>query len=397
MINRRNLFAFLLLFLLFLLIGCALQPITDPRRPNPAEEPTIVPTAISIEKPTYLVERGSVTSHLFKSGRVTPVNQDQLSFPLNGQIEALFVGKGETVASGETVAQLDTAALEQALQTAESDLNLAKEQLAIAQENHTTNLRRAEIGVELAQLQLDFVVEEAGEAPAAEQILAIEVLKRELELAQLNLSEFDSAIDPSLANAVIQAERQIAHINNQIAQSTLVAPLAGTVLVMNFAAGDNVAAGQTVLIIADLNQIEVEVPLLDRELQQLSEGLVAFGTFPSRPETTFPMTIRQLPFPFGTGAQGNEADSLVRVSFANPAQASELSIGDRIEVAILLDSRDGVLWLPPAAVREFNGRLFVVVQEGETQQRLDVKIGLQNDNQVEIISGVSEGQLVVGP
>jgi hypothetical protein len=39
----------------------------------------------------------------------------------------------------------------------------------------------------------------------------------------------------------------------------------------------------------------------------------------------------------------------------------------------------------------------VVVQEGQTQKRLDVKIGLQNENQIEIVSGVSEGQLVVGP
>lgn len=384
------------LVLLFL-TSCALQPITDPRRPDPAEEPTIVPTAISIEKPTYVVEQGSVSSQLFKSGRVAPVNQDQLTFAIGGTISQLLVGKDAIVNIGDVVAVLDTAALEQALETADSDLKLAKDQLALAEESKATGLRRAEIGVELAQLQLDYAVEEAGETPTAEQTLTLEVLRRELELAQLSFSELDRPLDPLLSNTVSQAERQVENIKNQIAQSTLAAPISGTVMVVNFKEGDSVTAGDSIFIIADLNEIEVQVPLLDREIQELSEGLAAIGVNPSRPETGLPMTVRQLPFPFGSGAQSSEADGSVRVSFDNPAQITEVDIGDRIEVAILLDQREGVLWLPPAAIREFNGRLFVVVQEGETQRRVDIKIGLQNDNQIEILSGVTEGQTVIGP
>jgi len=357
----------------------------------------MVPTAIAIEKPTYIVEHGSVISQLFKSGRITPVNQNQLSFAIDGHIATLLADEGETVSAGDIVAMLDTAVLEQSLQAAESELNLAQEQLAIAQESKATNLRRAEIGVELVQLHLDFALEKAGETPTADQILAIEVLKRELELAQLHLGEFDSAVDPSLSNQVAQTQLQLERIQSQINQSTLVAPISGTVTAVNFEEGDSVAAGETVLVIADLNRVEVQVTLLDRELQALSEGLVAFGTVPSRPETSFPMTVRQLPYPYGTGAQANEADSIVRISFDDPTQVAELSIGERIEVAILLERHDNVLWVPPAAIREFNGRLFVVVQEGEIQKRLDIKIGLQNENQIEIVSGVSEGQSVVGP
>lgn len=386
-----------ILLLLFFLVGCALQPVTEPRRPDPENEPTMVPTAIAIEKPTYIVAYGSVTSQLFKSGRITSVNQNQLGFAIDGYIATLLVEEGETINAGDNVAVLDKTTLEQSLQTAESDLNLAIEQLTIAQESKATNLRRAEIGVELVQLRLDFALEEAGETPNGEQLLAIEVLRRELELAQLNLSEIESVLDPSLSNQVAQAQLQVDRSRNQIAQSTLVAPISGTVTAVNFAEGDSVAAGETVLVISDLNQVEVQVPLLDRELQELSEGMIAFGTIPSRPETSLPMTVRQLPYPYGTGAQGNEADRFVRISFDDPAQVAELSIGERIEVAILLERHDDVLWLPPAAIREFNGRLFVVVQEGESQKRIDVKIGLQNENQIEIVSGVSEGQMVVGP
>ncbi|MCP4422470.1 MAG: HlyD family efflux transporter periplasmic adaptor subunit [Chloroflexi bacterium] len=383
--------------LLFLLIGCALQPITEPRQPNPENEPTMVPTAIAIEKPTYIVEYGSVSSQLLKSGRITPVNQNQLGFTIDGRIATLLVGKGDTISAGDIVAMLDTAVFNQSLQAAESELNLAREQLTIAQESKATDLRRAEIGLELVQLQLDFAMEEAGDTPTAEQILAIEVLKRELELAQLDLTEFDGVIDPALSNQVAQTQLQVERIKSQIAQSTLVAPMAGTVTAVNLEEGDSVAAEETVLVIADLDRVEVQVPLLARELQELSEGMIAFGTIPSRPETNIPMTVRQLPYPYGTGSQDHEADSSVRIAFDDLTQVAEMDIGDRIEVTIMLDRHDAVLWLPPAAIREFNGRHFVVVQDGQTQRRVDVKIGLQNENQIEIVSGVSEGQLVVGP
>jgi multidrug efflux pump subunit AcrA (membrane-fusion protein) len=218
-----------------------------------------------------------------------------------------------------------------------------------------------------------------------------------LELAQLNLTKFDNAVEPSLSNQVAQAQRQVESIESQIAQSTLVAPIGGTVTAVYAAEGDTITSGEPVLTIADLTQVDVQVSLLDRELQVLSEGMAAVSTLPARPDTRFSMTVRQLPYPYGTGVQGSESDNFVRISFDDPTQVAELSIGERIEVAILLERHDDVLWLPPAAIREFNGRLFVVVQEGETQKRLDIKVGLQNENQVEIVSGVSEGQLVVGP
>ena len=382
---------------LLLLVGCALQPITDPRRPNPETEPTMVPTAIAIEKPTYVVERGSVTSQLFKSGRITPVSQNQVSFAIDGRLAEIVVDEGEMVSAGDVVAVLDTVELERGLASAETDLTLAQQQLALAQANQATNHRRAEIGVELAQLDLELAEEEAGDTPTAEQRVAVERLRLNLELAELSLSQIDAAVDPALSNQVAQAQIRLERMQTEIAQSTLVAPTSGTVMVVNFTEGDSVGAQETVFVIADLTSVEAQVTLFERDLEQLSEGMSAFGIFPSRPEASYPMTVRQLPYPYGSGAEGNSAENVVRLSFDAPTQQTELTIGERIEIAIQLESRDDVLWLPPAAIREFNGRLFVVAQEGEAQKRLDVKIGLQSENQIEIVSGVTEGQLVVGP
>ena len=63
----------------------------------------------------------------------------------------------------------------------------------------------------------------------------------------------------------------------------------------------------------------------------------------------------------------------------------------------VLERKEDVLWLPPAAIRTFEGRKFVVIQEGAIQRRVDVTVGIESDDRVEIVSGVEEGDVVVGP
>jgi multidrug efflux pump subunit AcrA (membrane-fusion protein) len=63
----------------------------------------------------------------------------------------------------------------------------------------------------------------------------------------------------------------------------------------------------------------------------------------------------------------------------------------------VLEQKEDVLWLPPQAIRTFEGRKFVVVQEDGFQQRVDVKVGIEGDDRTEIEEGVEEGQIVVSP
>jgi multidrug efflux pump subunit AcrA (membrane-fusion protein) len=56
-----------------------------------------------------------------------------------------------------------------------------------------------------------------------------------------------------------------------------------------------------------------------------------------------------------------------------------------------------VLWLPPQAIRSFNGRRFAVVQDGDVQRRVDVTLGVEAEERVEIEAGLEAGQIVVAP
>ena len=75
----------------------------------------------------------------------------------------------------------------------------------------------------------------------------------------------------------------------------------------------------------------------------------------------------------------------------------ELKLGDLVRVTIVLEETDDALWLPPDAIRTFQSSEFVIVQDDGQQRRVDVELGIQTQDQVEILRGLQEGQLVIVP
>ena len=73
-----------------------------------------------------------------------------------------------------------------------------------------------------------------------------------------------------------------------------------------------------------------------------------------------------------------------------------LDVGDVAQVTITLARKDDALWLPPQAVRAFEGRRFVVVKDGDRQRRQDVKVGIISTDRIEILEGVKEGDVIIG-
>ena len=72
-------------------------------------------------------------------------------------------------------------------------------------------------------------------------------------------------------------------------------------------------------------------------------------------------------------------------------------MGDLVRVTAELERKDNVLWVPPQAVRVFDGRRFVVLIDGETRRRVDVKAGIETQDRIEIEEGLEEGQVIEGP
>jgi macrolide-specific efflux system membrane fusion protein len=107
-------------------------------------------------------------------------------------------------------------------------------------------------------------------------------------------------------------------------------------------------------------------------------------------------TIQSLPYPYGS-ADASSLGSSVQVALAQPPDQLGYKIGDMVNLSIILEKKTDTLWLPSQAVREFEGRYFVIIQDGDTQRRVDIKVGIIEADRIEITEGLAEGQVVVAP
>jgi multidrug efflux pump subunit AcrA (membrane-fusion protein) len=276
--------------------------------------------------------------------------------------------------------------LEKARAQAQLALNQAEAQVTQAEES----LRQAK--VKLAELQSQSAVSSAEEA---------------LQEAQSDYEQALADADPESYNMRLmaleleQAQLDIQDLQDQITAAQLIAPFAGQILSLNIQAGDGAQAYDAVGVLADPNELEITAELGSEELSLMALNQEAVITLRNRPGETFQGTVRQLPYPYGgTTVDTGDDDTAVHVAMegqAAPSAAVDMTLGELATVSIVLQEKENVLWLPPAAIRTYQGRDFVVVQLADgSQKRVDVLLGITTDERVEITAGLEEGQTVVG-
>jgi RND family efflux transporter MFP subunit len=269
-------------------------------------------------------------------------------------------------------------------------------------ETHHDRLERdratSEIRLARAQDNLTIAKAEYGDAFASRNAddFTLQILEKDIELAEHRIEQLQRGVDPLLELEVERAQLEIEDTERQIADARLIAPFDGQLLSVGVRPGDNASAFDTIIVLADPSQLEITAELGGDELSEMSVGQEAMMRLRSRPEQDFAGSVRQLPYPYGGGTvETSEEDTAVRIAFADPDV--ELELGELATVIIMLEEKEGVLWLPPAAIRTFQGRTFVVVQDEEgNQQRVDVRLGIEGEDRVEILEGLEEGQVVVG-
>ena len=87
----------------------------------------------------------------------------------------------------------------------------------------------------------------------------------------------------------------------------------------------------------------------------------------------------------------------VYFTMLSPPEREKTPVGRIVYLLVVLGRSDDALLLPPETIRSFRGHKFVIVQEGEQRRRVDVQIGLESDEGVEVIGDLKEGDQVVGP
>jgi macrolide-specific efflux system membrane fusion protein len=356
---------YLLTILTLVLAACTVADSPTGEPPTPTPFPTPV-------KPTFTVQRGDVTRTAVLAGRVVPVVSQEVFFAIEGRVDKVYAKAGDLVKAGQLLADLT------ALVDLQKDWEAAVEEAKLQEEATHNVVRRAEIDLEIAKLTLDqYKLDKRSE-------FEIKIQELQVERAQMALDEVNA--DPTLHTA----STKVKEIEAKMAQAQLVAPIDGTVIAA-VKPGQTVKKTTTAFVIGETDQLEVSADATQDLLKELFENTTVTVQW-SNGQTTEGF-IRQLPYPYGSGTN-QSADDSVRVTLPN---TSGLKVGDLAGVTIVLATKPNVVWLPPEALRSVGERDFVFVQTESGAQQVNVTLGIKTRERVEILSGLSEGQVVIGP
>lgn len=379
-----------------ILSGCALLPAGRSAEIAANEAtPTPIPTSVIPVKPTYTVKIGEILRERTFSGRIAPVVEEALFFRSGGRIRNVYASRNDFVTAGQIIADLEIDDLERELTSAQLNLERAQSRLYSAEKELEFQRRSAQINLEITNLRL---LNLRTESP--DDNFGISVQNKQVELAQIALERLSEGVDPLLINDVARAQLQVEKLQNAIADATITALFDGQLLSVSLTAGRPVNAFDPVVSLADITNLEVKADLISDQMNELAEEMPVEVSLVGRPGEILSGHIRRLPYPFGSGGSGEviDPDKSTRITIEQPPDAEEtdLELGDLVQVRVELERKDAALWLPTQAIRIFDGRRFVVVQDGEIQRRVDVKVGIQTNERVEIEEGLEEGQVVVG-
>lgn len=304
------------------------------------------------------VRRQKISGRLSYTGTIEPLRKMIITPEVGGKLVKIHVEEGDQVREGDLLAELDTRSIKLQLEQALGGLEAAEANAKDAEKN----LRRMERLHE--------------EKAVSEQQLEKVVLAYKSAEAQLR-----------------QARAAVNLARHNLDVSIMRAPFSGIVASKNAEEGDvlnpmmgGFAPDSGVLTLMDYHKVKIEIEAAQEDVVLIQKGLPAFLHVSAYPDRVFEGQVTVV----------NPAADPVSKKFKVEIQVENTGFLLRPntfgKVSLEIDSREDVLAVPQKAILE-NSYLFVI-KDGKAQRR-EVQTGLESPEMVEILDGLSEGELVI--
>jgi multidrug resistance efflux pump len=231
---------------------------------------------------------------LIAEGRVRPVNSLDNSFTVSGQVEEVLVADGGYVEAGQVLATLKGSMEAQvSVSRASQEVLLAQQALDDFKSLAAINLAEGRLAVFERQKELEEAQKVYDQDSSEENQVKLEISQENLELAENLLVKLEAGkgLDSDQL-AVLQAGLEsatlaLSNANELLAARKLTANMDGTVVDLSLQAGQQIQAGQPVLILADFSKWVVETDnLTENDVVNVHEGQQVEIVFDSLPEVT---------------------------------------------------------------------------------------------------------------
>lgn len=321
----------------------------------PEDEAVLAPPLIEPsvrEYQTQTVEKGDIFNSVTVIGNVISAAEFSLSYESGGILDTVYVRNGTEVEEGELLVQLNNGDLEVQIELAE--LNLRKLELTL--EESRANLRDAR------QSQNAQAIRGAD--------YAVQRLELDLAAAELNLGQMTKRLE----------------------SASLRSPVDGIVVYVDIALqkGDYIQPFDTIVQIADPSDLQV---IFDPDRID-NPDVIQVGMIADMEIGSIQTTGRVVSSPSSAPADAEDTESdLFVLEFDTPVETMEM--GDTINISIELERRENVVLIPLAALQSYMGRNYVFILDENGRAEVNVEVGVRSATEVEIISGLSEGQEII--
>ncbi len=207
-------------------------------------------------------------------------------------------------------------------------------------------------------------------------------------LARLNATVEDLA----QAEAQVAASRAARDLAKQrVSEAMLVAPVAGTITALDLEQGEFVQAGRPVVTIADLEHLQIKLSIDETDIPRVEIGQPVALDLDAFPGQVVNGVVREIA-PAATTVQGVvNYDVLIDVNANDVPIKAGMTANANVQVA----RQENVLLIPTRSIRAQGSKRLVTILENGQPKEIVVTLGLSNEQETEILSGLVEGAQVL--
>lgn len=382
----------------------------------------------TISVATQTVESKTITELVTANGKIQPETEVKISPDVSGEIIELFVEEGNQVKAGDPLCVIKPDIYVSALNRAEAALNSSKARLAQAEAQ--------QIERELAFKRAKTLFE-SGTIPVAEFETAEAAFK--VAQSEVRAAEF----------SVKSADASVAEAKEQLTKTRIYAPISGTISALNVEKGErvvgtNMYAGTEMMVVANLDAMEVQVEVNENDIVKVTKYDTTLVEVDAYLQRKFKGIVTEIANSASTtGAATDQVTNFdVKIFLLSESYADLIDSvsgnkypfrpGMSATVDIQTETRNNVISVPISSVttrikKEGGGTKEVadeetktattndqteedaeenVVEREEKQEvvfvyrdglvrKVEVKTGIQDNNVIEILEGLKEGDEVV--
>lgn len=346
---------------------------------------------------TAPVTRQDLEDTVLATGSIQAIQQVDIGAQASGQIRKLHVELGQSIHKGDLVAEIDSTKQQNDLRNAEAQLAV----LAAQKRSRQAQLVQYELALKRTQA---LVKEDAGTRADLESAQA------SVDTTRAALAELDAQIE--------QARIAVDTAKTNLGYTRIVAPMDGVVIAVVRKAGQTVNALQsapTLIKLAQLDTMLIRAQISEADVVKVRPDMPVYFTIMGEPEKRYdaklvaiePSTDAEQAETSSTTSTSSTSSSTTSAIYYNgrftvPNPEHKLRIDMTAQVSIVASRADNTLTVPATALgaRGKDGRYTVKVLEGEAGQaqkvsQRQVRVGLNNRVQAQILEGLKEGERVV--